>query len=385
MHRRESEMKSSNQNEFFWIYQTNIDPWDSTQITQWTPYPNEISSTIEKAFRRGSEQVFIDEMYRVDLKHFVQEHIDNPNRQRPIRRRSKQGLQISNDEEGGSELWRRERLSFPLGLVSSCSTSVDTNYHGLPFVTDWLLAFTKGKMNVTFSSIFPVLVQGLEQEGQTESTAVVKEIVDILNEVRDRTLKKKEKKRMKELHACCIKLYTKDCYIYRVVNTALRDDDRTKLNTLGPYCYLVYNSIGQHLNDYLSIRHRLRNTIHPVESQSMIVYRGDHISRETIEEYRQAAKDNSKYFKWLPFVSTSLDRDVAESFGCNVLYIIELQRYLSNDQFANLKANSYIKGEEEILLRPGVRFQVDKVTFDSITGRQLVYIKVVPSYLSNLR
>ena len=325
-------------NDFFWIYQTNMDPWDSTQIAQWASYPNELSSTIEKAFRRGSEQVFIDETYRIDLKHFVQEHIDNPNRQRPIRRRSHQGLPMLNRQKTGSELWRRERLSFPLGLVSGCSTSVDTNYHGLPFVADWLLTFTKGKMNIKFNSIFPVLVQGLEQEGRTESITIVKEIVNILNEVRDRTVKKKETKRMKELQICCIKLYTKDCYIYRVVNTALRDDDRTKLNTLGPYCYLVYNSIGQHLNDYLSMRHRLRNTIiRHVESQSMIVYRGDHISRETIEEYRQASKDNSKYFKWLSFVSTSLDRDVAESFGCNVLYIIELQRYLSKRSVCKFK------------------------------------------------
>ncbi len=380
-------LKASDQDEFFWICQTNTDPWNTTQIPEWTPYPDDVSSAIEKAFRRGSTQIFIDEIYRIDLEHFVQEHIDNPNRQRPIRRRQRSSLNssTSSDEEAERESWRRERLSFPLGLVSAGSTATDTNYHGLPFVTDWLLAFTKGKMNVTFDSIFPVLVQGLEQEGQIESTTVTREIVDILNEVKVKNLKKKEKKKMEDLQACCVKLYTKDCYIYRVVNTALRDDDRTKLNTLGPYCYLIYNYIGQHPNDYLSIRYRLREALHPTESRSMIVYRGDHISRETIEEYRQAAGDDTKYFKWLPFVSTSLDRDVAESFGSNVLYIIELQRYLSNDQFANLKTNTYKKSEEEILLRPGVRFRVDKVKFDDETGRQLVYIKVVPSYVSNLR
>jgi hypothetical protein len=377
----------SDQEEFFWIYQTNTDPWNTTQIAEWTPYPHGVSSAIEKAFRRGSEQIFIDEMYRIDLEHLVQEHIDDRNRQRPIRRRRRSSLNssISSDEETESESCRRERLSFHLGLVSARSTTVDTNYHGLPFVTDWVLIFTKGEMNVTFDSIFPVLVQGLEQEGQTESTTAAREIVDILNKVRDTSLKKKETKRMKDLQDCCAKLYTKDCYIYRVINTALRGDDRTKLNTLGPYCYLVYNYIGQHVKDYLSIRHRLQEILHPTESRSMIVYRGDYISRETIEEYRQAAGDNSKYFKWLPFVSTSLDRDVAESFGCNVLYIIELQRYLSNDQFANLKINTYKQSEEEILLRPGVRFRVDKVKFDGVTGRQLVYIKVVPSYVSNLR
>ncbi len=247
------------------------------------------------------------------------------------------------------------------------------------------MKFTKGKLNVTFDSIFPVLVQGLKHEGRTESENVVREIVQCLNVVKDETFGKKDKKRIEKLQDCCVKIYTKNCYIYRVVNTALRDDDRTKLDTLGPYCYLVYNSIGRHLKDYLSIRHRLRQAVHPTESQFIIVYRGDHVSREIIEEYRQAARNNNKYFKWLSFVSTSLSREVAENFGCNVLYIIELQRYVTNDQFTNLKNNSSFEDEEEILLRPGMRFRVNKAEFDDETGRQLVYIKIVPSYVFNLR
>lgn len=81
-------------------------------------------------------------MYRIDLEHFVQEHIDNPNRQRPIRRRQRSSLNSSissseeSESESESECWRRERLCFPLGLVSARSTTIDTNYHGLPFVTD---------------------------------------------------------------------------------------------------------------------------------------------------------------------------------------------------------------------------------------------------------
>jgi hypothetical protein len=211
------------------------------------------------------------------------------------------------------------------------------------------------------------------------------EIVQRLNKVKDETFGKKDKKRIKKLQDCCVKLYTKDCYIYRVVNTALRDDDRTKLDTLGPYCYLVYNNIGRDLKDYLSIRHRLRQAVHPTESRSMEVYRGDHVSREIIEEYRQAAGDNNKYFKWLSFVSTSLSREVAERFGCNLLYIIELQRHLTNDQFTNLQRYAFIEDEQEILLRPGMRFRVDKVKFDDETGRQLVYIKIAPSYVFYLR
>jgi hypothetical protein len=377
--------KASAPDKYIWVYRDGDEPWDATQIAEWTPYDDDISSAIEKAYKRGAEETFINEMYRIDLKDFVQQHIDERSRQRPIRRQHRHLRHIFNDKETRIECRRRERLSFPLGLVTSHNISVDTNYHGSPFITDWLLKFTKGKLNVTFDSIFPVLVQGLEHEGRTESENIVREIVQSLNVVKNETFGQKDKKRIEKLQDCCVKLYTKDCYIYRVVNTALRDEDRTKLATLGPYCYLVYNHIGRDLEDYLSIRYRLRQALHPTESQSMIVYRGDHVSREIIEEYQQAVGKNKKYFKWLSFVSTSLSREVAESFGCNLLYIIELERYVTNDQFTNLQKITSFEHEEEILLRPGMRFRVGKVKFDDETGRQLVHIKIVPSYVFNLR
>jgi hypothetical protein len=213
----------------------------------------------------------------------------------------------------------------------------------------------------------------------------MKDIIRTLKLIKDETTKKDERKKMKQLQDSCAKLYTKQCFLFRVVNTALRDDDRSKLDTLGPFCYLVYNYVGRHINDDLSIRHRLLQIVHPTESKSVIVYRGDHIPREKIEEYREAAGRKDKYFKWLPFVSTSTERDVAETFGLNVLYIIKMQRYLSNDQFTYLNKNTYIESEEEILLRPGARFRVLKVQFDEISGRRLIEIEIIPSYVSNLR
>jgi hypothetical protein len=63
----------------------------------------------------------------------------------------------------------------------------------------------------------------------------------------------------------------------------------------------------------------------------MTLYRGDRNSDSIIEEYRRAAGDNSKHFKWLPFVSTSRDRAIAEEFPGSVLYIIEILSYSSNE------------------------------------------------------
>lgn len=372
------------QNGITWEYQTSTDPWDNSLNAKWTSYPVEISTALEQAFQSGTHQANIDDIDRVDFRELVQISIDNPSRQRPIRRLHLE-LSAENDVRAKNKIVCRERFSFPLTMTSHASATVDTAYYGSQFVRDWLLAFTRGKLYVKFDAIFPALIHGLAFEGRNEAENVVNNIVHDLDIVREETSKQKECKRMRKLQDCCLKLYTKQCYLFRAVNTALRDDDRTKLDTFGPYCYLLYNCVGRHNNHDLSIRQHLQRIIHPNKSQMMIVYRGDHASLTEIDEYRQAAGLKDKYFKWLPFVSTSADRDVAETFGSNVLYIIELQPHLSNDQFTRLDKNSFIECEKEILLRPGVRFRVIMIKSDEISGRALIHIKIIPSYVSNLR
>lgn len=376
--------ETSLEGEFIWIRQTKINSWNAAHKIEWTPYSNPTSSVIESAYQRGDNETVIDQTYRIDLKHFVEVRIDDSNEQRPIRRQLRCCSSVLSDIETERENSRSERLSFSLNSVLNCSTSEDTNYHGSSFITDWLLKFTKGKLNVTFNSIFPVLVQGLQYEGQSAPVEEIEDIVTELNDVKARIHGKKEEKKIQDLKVCCAKLYTKECYIFRAVNTALRDNDRSKLETLGPYCYLVYNYIGRDDNN-LSIYHRFRQRFGLIKSQSMVVYRGDYISSEVLEKYRRASGNNAKYFKWLPFVSTSLRRNVAEVFAHNVLYIIELQHHSTNDQFTSLNTISAFREEEEIILRPGVRFLVDKMQFDELTERHLVYIKIVPSYVSHLR
>jgi hypothetical protein len=384
---KESDRKLSCQDEFIWECQTNDDPWDPKQTAEWTPYSDTKSSTIEEAYKHGSKEICVDENYVIDLRHYVQQHINDLQRQRPVRRRRcRLRSTIPINKENEYESSRRERFSSPLELVSSRSATGDITYYGSSFVHTWLVMFTKGKMKVTFDAIFPVLVKGLIKEGQTDTKNEMPDIETMLSEVEKETYGKSSEQRMNRLQDCCAKLYTKGCYIYRVVNAALRDDDRTKLYTLGPFCYLLFNYIGRRFKDNSSIRNRLRRFLRPNEIKSMILYRGDRNSGNTVEEYRQAAGDHSKYFKWLPFVSTSSDRSVAEEFAVDVLYIIEMRSYLSNeDQFTDLTTISDYDYEKEILLLPGVQFQVDKVEFDNEKGLHLVYININSSYVSKLK
>ena len=370
-------LETTAQSDFIWVY------WENDK---WTPFADSISSAIENAFRDGSEETFINGLYRIDLKCSTQERADNRNRKQPIRRcwRSLKSS-VANDRLDDDESRRCERFSFPLGLVSCCSASVDTDYYGSPFIAKWYLAFTKGKRNVTFASIFPVLVEGIREEGRTERENVVSTIMSNLNKINDEVLRKSEKVKMEELENYCATLYTKPCFMYRMVNIALRDSDYTKVRTLGPYCFLVFNYIGRHFDDERSIHRRLRKAFRPIRSRLLTVYRGDYISPEMLETYRQGAEDKSTYFKWLPFVSTSRERDVAESFVQNVLYIINMQDYSLRDQFADISTISSCQQEKEILLQPGVRFQVIKVESDDLQRSHLVHINIVPSYVSSLR
>lgn len=362
--------------DFIWVY------WENDR---WIPFTDSVSATIETAFRNGFEETLIPEDYRIDLKYFIQEHLSDRKRRQVIRRWQRIPTPSFRDELMDEDESRRyERFSFPLGLVSCCSAGMDTDYYGSPFIAKWYLTFTNGKRDVTFDSIFSALVQGLREEGKTEKEHILNSIVCNLNKMKDEVHQKSEKIKMEALEDYCAKLYTKPCFIYRVVNIALRDNDFNKLHTLGPYCFLVFNYIGRHMNDERSIRRRLLKAIHPVRSKQITVYRGDYISPEMMEKYQQDVEDKSRYFKWLSFVSTSRDRDVAEKFAQNVLYIINMQDYSLRDQFADVSTISSCQQENEILLQPGVRFQVTKLETDKMK-LPIVHVNIVPSYVSTLR
>jgi hypothetical protein len=321
----------------------------------------------------------------IDLNKMLQVCIDDTHRQRPVKRCVLSDLDDDNID------WRRERFAFELDHqaadgVQTNTSKDDINYYGSKFIADWLLTFADGNLKVKFDIIFPALVNGIRIEGHLYDAPekAINWLIHQLEEVRDHVQKKNELKRIKYLSKCCVKLYTKNCFLFQLVNITLRNDDRTKLNTLGPYCYLVYNCIGGYIHDSLSVQH-LRQHFRHTQPPSVFVYRGDSVPKKKLDEYQQAAGQPHKYFKWLSFVSASHKPDVGAFFATNVLYIIELNRAVSNDQFLDLYDNTFMPDEEEVLLRPGVRFRVESVTFDSGRNLHVVRIKIVPSYISYLR
>lgn len=355
-----------NMRKITWHWKANADPW-SNEPDKWSMFTDTIGQQIERAYQSGQSEVIVDEQYKIDLKRFLQVDINDFDKQRPVRRSSGNGDILN--------FYRRERFNFSQPVRRSVVD--DTLYYGCNFITDWVIHFTTGTLKIKTKPLIEALINGINHEGERlnhlgEAQQLCSEIQSVKN------------KTMEKLQRCCARLYTKPCFLFKLVNKTLRDADYSKLITLGPFCYLLFNYIGIRNNEYLSIHNRLKRFVkHENDISEITVYRGETLLPEDIETYRQAVGKGDVY-KWLSFISTSRSRDVAEEFGSNVLHIITIKRSSSNDQYVDLQPITYCGSEEEILLRPGVRFQIDSSYDDAGSGRCVFHIRIEPSFVSNL-
>ncbi|CAF0729009.1 unnamed protein product [Adineta steineri] len=291
------------------------------------------------------------------------------------------------DNQSQNDHALRKRLSIQLGKALRCGADMDKQFYGSAYVDAWLLTFTQGKGGIKFDAIFNELIAGIEVEGRIDpkDEKNMNKIVKTLNILKNETTQLKNKHRIKRLQQCCVTLYTQDTYVCRVVNTALREEDQSKLRTVGPFCYLLFNNISYHENHHSSISYRFRQLSQLFESEMTTLYRGDFISDELFEEYQKSIDQRTIYFKWRSFVSTSTSEQVARQFGDhNILYELQLDHHSAEDQCIKLTSLTQFSEENEILLRPGVRFRIIKIESHVCEFRHKITIEILPSYISSL-
>jgi hypothetical protein len=158
----------------------------------------------------------------------------------------------------------------------------------------------------------------------------------------------------KEITACAVRLYTADTFLYKLVNSKLRSRDLSKIDALGPFCWLL----SSHL---------------PYEnpSEDCTVYRGATLTNEMIEEYKRAV---NKRIYWSAFISTSKNRSVAEIFIGNTLFIIKTtKRYQL--PFLDVSSLSQFPEEQEVLFNAGSHFKVERVQCKS--RKYIIYMTSV--------
>ena len=161
-------------------------------------------------------------------------------------------------------------------------------------------------------------------------------------------------KSRREVSELCMKFYTKDCFLYSALNQALRECDLTKLQTLGPYAYLLSNH-ARTCKEYCGT-----------------VYRSAELTPAHIEVYRMAL---GTWKSWPAYTSTSRDRDVAEMFG-NTLFVIEITGpYPTSPAAFDISSLSDFSEEAEIFIPNGISFQI--LSVDQVAeGRYLIHLKI---------
>ncbi|CAF2697430.1 unnamed protein product [Rotaria sp. Silwood2] len=320
----------------FWYFK-NGDVWYDKSSAEWVKYRDIEMQIIEEAYRQGKSEVLLDK-YRIDLKEFIQFNRTNPSKQRPVRRQT--GCKVQ-------ECLREERFN-SLPLLTS-TPSYGKALAWCPFLSEWLKSSAGKKAVLDFQSAIDACIDGILQEAvkhQSDSETEAQWMAEQLTSCK--------MKPRRETSKVCIHLYTRESFLYHVLNTALREADHSKLNTLGPLCFLI-RDYSRTCTEFIGI-----------------VYRGVELSLTTILSYKQAV---GSWRTWPSYTSTSKNREMAEFRG-NTLFIIEITNTkLSSPRAYDVAGISQFPNEEEVLLPAGVSFQVISVEQD-LKQKYIIQIKL---------
>ena len=320
-----------------WYY-GKVDLESKEKSTVWVKYRNIEMEIIETAYQQKQSEVFL-EIYRIDLKTFTQYNQTDSTVRLPVKRQPNCRRK---------ECLREGRFSTPPPL--STIRSYGAAQAWCPFLRAWLETVAGKQALIDFSSAIDCCAKGILQEAAFLCENNQKEANKMVQELR--TYKTKSRS---ETSKFCVHLYTRESFLYRALNQALRDGDHSKLGTLGPLCFLM------------------RSYTHGNNGFVGTVYRGVDLQPEMIASYKQA-KGLSR--TWPSFVSTSKSRELAEVYG-NTLFIITIVniKYCSPVHAYDVSDISQFPNEEEVLLPAGITFRVIKVEENS-DGKNIIEIEV---------
>lgn len=192
---------------------------------------------------------------------------------------------------------------------------------------------------------------------------------DLLNECRmEYSTDKKELEKIEEFAKTyqsnnVIQWYTRDAFLYRLLNKALRTQDILPIYQFRFVLIDLHNRLAQLHKQYIQSLQADKES--PSE---LTVFRGQGL---TVEELKIFQQNIGKRIAMNSFLSTSISSDVALSFAGNgtgrpfiesILFEVHCPiKIYQNKPFANIEKYSYTKSENEILFTIGTIFQIDSV------------------------
>ena len=145
-------------------------------------------------------------------------------------------------------------------------------------------------------------------------------------------------------------VYSKDTFLYREMNKALRTHDNSKLNTFGPFCFL-FNTFLSRAVEFGSL---YRN--------ASILWRG--IDFPITEDWIETLKLNKDTLvSWHAFTSTTKRKSIASNFG-NLLFQIfppQADCCKQTNHGADISTLSEFKDEEEVVFPPETCFIIKAI------------------------
>lgn len=244
---------------------------------------------------------------------------------------------------------RNERFATAPDLSNEIAFA-DGNWNGSRFVYEWQRRCPNLEA-AEYGDILRHAIDGLCAEGmklgyQEECHSLVQHLNQWINAP------------FEQIGRACVRLYTMNNFVYGLVNKTLRDHDLSKIETLGPFCFLLFQF--NFAPEFRSYRFTGR------------VYRGANLSSSQIEEYQRAMK---QVRSWSGFTSTSRQRSMAESFSqTNVLFIIDILPSASCSALAISEMSMYPQ-EDEVLIRAGRHFTIDRVEC-TYSKQTLIYLTI---------
>ncbi|CAF5187792.1 unnamed protein product, partial [Rotaria magnacalcarata] len=288
------------------------------------------NAIIEEAFSTLKKTHVIIDDYHIDFEHRVQIANDDKTKQRPIKRVE------MNKEEGGR---LREARFMPNPIVPSSS------FHGLVglrkiFIDSFMKSIDLKSVNDWEKRKYEIVEKaklGILHEGQlVGKQCEANWIVEQLEKVKDKT--------KKDIGECCVYIYTLESFLYKILNHAMR----------------LIGDID-HENSWQSAQ----------------------LTDEMIAAYQHVARSKDPRRSFQAFTSCSRNRAKAEQFG-NALFVLNAENRISYRTLnMDISALSTYPDEEEILIRPGRSFKIERVEFDKTKNKHIIYLTSISTSDAN--
>ncbi|CAF4574882.1 unnamed protein product, partial [Didymodactylos carnosus] len=160
--------------------------------------------------------------------------------------------------------------------------------------------------------------------------------------------------------------YTRDSFVYRLLNKALRTTD---IDIIFKFRFFIADLYRQLQKEYSKFIQRFTD-----DEYFLTVYRGQHLKADELHEL----KDNiGRLISMNTFISTTYEKGVASihagdgSFSPileSILFEIQINTGIDTKPYANIKELSVMKDEDEVLFSIGTIFRIKSIEKATDTG-----------------